>query len=625
LRNCLLPCLLLCLVHSSASAQGLLQLELLQPEEATTSTGTLEVKVKVTSTYPLEAVTAQVGTLSAPLQKSLSDTWSGRLDLGSLPWGNHTLTVSARDVGGQRVEVTRAFTLDRLPVVTLTQPAWETATAATVTVEASCQDDDPGGCAGQLEAQVVRYQTPNSTEPVLASGAQSLSATLELSAFDDGIWWVVVRLRATDGGVFRAFAARRIYVARPPRYHLVGEATYPLIDFDAERFLATRDAEEFILQRRATGAVEHRHTLTEGLPDRELRVGALTPMGALFRGKDGQLYEWKGASLIDHGEGAYGYPLPFIVQGPWIAIKDTLRNETTGQVWRPPYGILALSPRGEVASVSSGSRDVYGFKEGALRKVAETSYDPSSNGHLRDMATDGYHYVWVEKARPRTDEVVYLAAGTTRQELTRGGGGFGMYPGRILVNEGYIAYSKGTFEQGQVFLRKPDGVELQLSFFSKSATPEALSPNGEVALISGERRHLGRWEQVPLEIGPRFGQVRFFQGEWYLLAGRGLFRVVFQPGERPAPGPVWTPPPGQWATDGGLPEPDGGLPEPDGGPPAPDAGTPPGDDPGGPGDEPPPGKDPDSCAMAGSSSAALMAWVGVLVLLGLCRRRGARY
>jgi hypothetical protein len=597
-RSIALPGLLVLLAHASASAQGLLQLELVKPAAASTSPGALDVQVRVTSTYQIEAVTAQVGTLSASLQSVAVGTWSGHLELGSSPWGAQSLTVSARDVTGHTEEVHRGFTLDRPPAVTLTQPAWEKAVVSTVNVAASCQDDDPGGCSGNLEVQVTRYPTPDSTEPVLASGAQAVSATLDLSTFADGVWWVVVRLRATDSSLTKAFSVRRIYVARPPRYQLVGEASYPLIDFDSERFLATRDAEEFILQQRATGALEHQLTLTEGVPDRELRVGALTPQGALFRGKDGRLYEWKGASLIDHGKSATGAQLRFLVQGPWIAIEDTLHNETTGQSWMPPYGILALSARGEVASESHAqdSRGVYGFKEGVLRKVGETSYEPSLNGYLRSIATDGYHFVWVEKAGVRSDEVVYLAEGQTRTELTRGGSGFGLYPGHILVNEGYVAYSKGALDQGQVFLRRLDGVELQLSFFSQSAEPEALSPNGEVMLTSNGRRYLGRREQLPFELGPAFGQLKFDQGEWYVLAGTGLFRVAFQEGERPSPGPVWTPPAGQWDTQGGTPEPDAG-------------------------DKELPSTPSASCAVTDSSASALLAWASILMLLAL-RRRG---
>lgn len=595
MRSFLLPGLLLLLAHSSASAQGILQLELIKPAEATTSTGSLDVEVAVTSSYAVESVTAQSEALSAPLQKQSNERWTGKLELGSLAWGPHTLTVQARDINGQTAELSRSFNLNRPPTITLTRPAWETATGSTLLVEAVCQDDDPGGCAGNLELQVVRYQMPDSTEPVLASGTQSLSATVDLSTFEDGVWWAIVRLRQEGTTTSMAFASRRIYVARPPLYQLVGEATYPLIDFDEERFLATRDAEEFILQRRSTGTIELQHTVTEGPANLDLQVGALTPNGALFRGKDNRTYEWKGTDLINHDRHSETQPFMFFVQGPWIALKDQLRNETTGQAWRPPYGIAALSPRGEVGSFSSDSREVYGFKEGVLRKVGTGSYH---NGNFIRMETDGYHYVWVEHLGTRSGDSVFLAAGDVQKELAHGGAYVELYPGRIIVNEGYIAFSRGATDRVQVFLLKPDGVEVQLSFFSQNALAEAVSPTGEVLLTSAGRRYLGRPERTPLELGPEFGRLKLFQGEWYLMAGRSLFRLMLPPGERPAPGPLWTPPPGVWDTPD-----DGG-----------DTNPPPDD-----GGDTDPDKDRHFCSAAGASASALLSWASILALLLLRR------
>jgi hypothetical protein len=593
-RNFLLPGLLLLLAHSTASAQGILQLQFITPAEATTSTGSLDVEVEVTSSYTIESVTARSETLSAPLQKVSTTRWRGRVEMGSLAWGPHTLTVQARDVNGQTAEVSRSFNLDRLPAITLTRPAWETAASSTLLVEAACQDDDPGGCVGNLEVQVVRFNTPDSTEPVLASGTQSLSTTVDLSTFGDGTWWLIVRFRPEGSTTSKAFASRRIYVAKPPLYEFVGEATYPLIDFDAERFLATRDAEEFILQRRSTGTIELQHTVTEGPANLDLRVGALTLNGALFRGKDNRTYEWKETDLINHDRVAENLPFGFIVQGPWIALKGQLRNEATGQVWTPPYSLVALSPRGEVACVSGeqGTRGIYGFKEGVVRRVGTPSYGP--NGYLKSLATDGYHYVWVENYGVRSGEGVSMAAGGVQQGLASGGGGFGSYPGRVIVNEGYIAFSRGELDRVQVILRRPDGMEVQLSFFSQHAVPEAVSPTGEVLLTSVGRRYLGRPGSTPLELGPEFGRLKLFQGEWYLMVGRGLFRLVLPPGERPAPGPVWTPPPGQWDSDDENP------------PPAP-------------GDDANPGEDAHSCSASGASASSPLVWAGLLALLSRFR------
>src|SRR5687768_2471973 len=80
------------------------------------------VVVQVTSPYELTSVRAVAGSHELTLTKS-GPYYAGSLPLTGEPFGTQlTLTVTATDLYGTAANVSRAITVDRLPVLTVTSP-----------------------------------------------------------------------------------------------------------------------------------------------------------------------------------------------------------------------------------------------------------------------------------------------------------------------------------------------------------------------------------------------------------------------------------------------------------------------------------------------------------------------
>jgi hypothetical protein len=429
------------------------------------------------------------------------------------------------------------FLMDQPPVVTLTQRSTESAVMkGLVHIEATCQDDDPAGCPNDLELRVAPW--PPHDVPVIASAPSHVSLDIELS---EGDWWISAQVRSPTHGGTLAHDTHRLYVVDPDRFEFLGEATHALLDFDEERFLSASPGwyspQEFILQRRDTGHIEQRLYLPSVVGKQHgLRHGALTPGGAVSQGIDLRIYQWKPDGLMDHGMLSPPGPFPhFTVQGPWLGLGSNLVNTQSEEQYLVPFRISDITPRGEAAGYFGEALVL--FKNGFTREILRTLIRDDRN--YLYLQSDGYHFVWRQENRLH----LYVRESTNQPKT------YSLSTGKYILEEGYLAYS----QLGQIWRRAPDGVEQPLSFLVNNSEVETVGATGEVIFYtvpsSGNerlRRYLGRPGQQQLDLGPAYGSFKYHQGEWYLLLGRGLFRARFQPGERPPPEPVWTPPPLNW-------------------------------------------------------------------------------
>jgi hypothetical protein len=545
--------LVLVLMPFAVLAQGQVAASVESPIEGQRVGSQLSVLMNAQETYPIGSVVAQVGGITQPLRKDVHGRWAGTLDLGSLPRGTYVLTVSAQDVNGQTGRGERSFLLDRAPVVQVLSPRKGAVGSSTLDIHITCQDDDPGGCPGTLRAAL--WCPGCNTAVELTGGSDALTASIDVSPLDDGQWRLEVHLRSPEGHSLAYTQVRPVYVARPPRYVPVARADHELIDFDSERLLATRDAEELIVQRRDTGAIEHHFTLPPDLgpPERQPRQGALSPRGAFFIGKDGKLYEFRDQEVVTHGSG-----VRYSVEGPWVTTGNVLRNEAMGERWTLPFEAFDVTPRGEVAGLGTGGV-IYGWKAGVLRRIAEGPFDAGANIH--GIQTDGTHYVWSAHSGGRGGAGWYFGTAAGYESLAYSAPpSLSPAAGPVRLSEGYLLYHGRPSGEWHTYLRRPDGLEQQLDV-TLSLVPEALAPHGE-AMLAGQAgqagqasdnpydRYLGRGEQSPLRLGPTVGTLKFHEGEWYVMLGRDLLRIHFQPGERPLPGPTWTPPEEPWDMPG---------------------------------------------------------------------------
>ena len=106
------------------------------------------------------------GSLAPPLPP---ECWRGALNLAGLPRNYYSLVIRATDVLGNSMSWTQEILVDFGPSIQVTQPASPTVARPTLTVAASCTDDDARGCAS-ITAQVCRDISPsdNCSQPMLS-------------------------------------------------------------------------------------------------------------------------------------------------------------------------------------------------------------------------------------------------------------------------------------------------------------------------------------------------------------------------------------------------------------------------------------------------------------------------
>ncbi|OGW42606.1 MAG: hypothetical protein A2132_07495 [Nitrospirae bacterium RBG_16_43_11] len=94
------------------------------------------------------------------------------------------------------------------------------------------------------------------------------------------------------------------------------------------------------------------------------------------------------------------------------------------------------------------------------------------------------------------------------------------------LNSGWIAFTKsGSDSTLQVWVRSPSGQETKITFWGTSSRIGALSPDGEVTFINGNRMYLSGPGLTTTEIGSSLGRSFWQDGQWYVTIGGSLFRV----------------------------------------------------------------------------------------------------
>ena len=102
----------------------------------------LPVRVDVTSASPVTSVQAAVSDRTVALIEG-SGTWTGSVSLAGLPRGSYVLTVTATNMAAETQQASRTITLDRPPLIVITDPAENALGHPELRVRASCVDDGP--------------------------------------------------------------------------------------------------------------------------------------------------------------------------------------------------------------------------------------------------------------------------------------------------------------------------------------------------------------------------------------------------------------------------------------------------------------------------------------------------
>ncbi len=117
----------------------------------------LSVSVSVSSTYAIQSMSAQTGSVSASLSvpPGQGQPWIGTLAIGSLPYGSQILTITATDALNNTGAATVAYFHHNPPSIQVASPIWSVARLLTRALAGACftgLDDGVGGGGGTLSA-----------------------------------------------------------------------------------------------------------------------------------------------------------------------------------------------------------------------------------------------------------------------------------------------------------------------------------------------------------------------------------------------------------------------------------------------------------------------------------------
>lgn len=513
-----------------------------QPADGAIAGSDLVVGVIISSTFEIQGVTASVEGRNAVLSYSsianvcdkfgtCKPGWRGQISMAGLARGQKTLTVNVTDVQNGSAQAQRDFIYDQAPKLTINAPLNETVARPTLDVSATCSDDDPAGCTSL---------TVSVNGNTIAIGSSTITANISLSAYDGKR--IVLRFLAKDSRGQITLKERLVFVESSNKLAEVVSVSGRILDVLVDRILfveTTEDANALKILNRATGA----ETVVLNDPTKVTKYGYLSPLGAIFvtqTGNSFSLIESRDATLIQLG--SVNEPntntLPFALKvkgdyaiwnlygGDWSGDVIILRNLAAGsnsQVTNTAaIGWHDVTASGEVAFWSKPmpvyyNSNVYIYSGGGLTQLTDDA-DVQNYAPL----SDGFQTAYLKNGAI----ILHSSAGDTVLAPT------GRYPAAQVgldyqVNGAWTAFTRiGNGDATQVWVRTPEGVEIQRGHFTGGSYLKGLNSQGEVGFTSAGRLYLARFNEPLLDLASDLGFLFFQNGHWHLTIGRSLFQVT---------------------------------------------------------------------------------------------------
>jgi hypothetical protein len=525
--------LTLCLLAGDAALAGI-QISLSKPGGSLTPAD-FELTAHIQSTFQLSSVQAQLGGRSFPMPASPESR--AVISIAGLPFGEHTLTVTARDIQGAEGQATLVLAVDRPARLSLSLPVPGAVARPAVRITASCEDDGPEGCEVSVTGRVPPPRdNPRAPSVELLSLSAPGQLDQEVCLAEHVGEQVIFTLRARGGaGPESEPVDVAVFVEDSQRLSPIVSVPGELLDFDEQRLLFVDAQRRARVMERATGRVE---TLLEPLqPNHELcglscsrfyDVGYLAPRGALFL-SGGELVR-----VQDGGSELLGTllklpatrPAPLMVAGPFVAYEPytsageppgwRLRDLTTGttDLIPPP---ASLTEDGAVLSTDASG--LVRYKDGQSVLLAGRG-----EGIISSPISEGEDVVF-QRSLGDTRETVLLRAG---QQHVLADTSF--LPEHQVINmlaQGWVAFVRPGGGVGQVWLRSPTGVEAQLSSWGTHSTPRLLGPAGTIIYESGGTSYLSGpgSASVPFSSSKFLRLFKLENGTPHVALGNTVFRV----------------------------------------------------------------------------------------------------
>jgi hypothetical protein len=498
----------------AGSVTSAINLSVPQPQVGEIVGDSLVVHLRVlSSTFSVTTATARIGALTFPMPWA-GDRFVGATSIASLPMDSLFLVITAEDVMGNLADIGVWFIHDRPPGIEVVAPLPHSVAPGTVTIAATCSDDDADGCS--------EFTVSHSGQPI-AQGTSAINGNFPVPSTGTQLTF-----RAVDSRGQVTELTQALFVESSNRLTslLVGDGR--ALDYRNNVLLFVDSTSEHVrpVLRPAAGMDQVLAAPDEILP----RIGFIVTDGAIIEAdevgsNDTHVHHWRNGmvsvtsdlespGLTVTGDWAVFYVDDLIRRDLLTGADVSIASSNTG------YDVAA---NGDVAFWRSADDGVFRYRGGVITRISDVG-GPLVNGA---PLTDGGKFVYFTRQ---------AAGGATYRIVMREGGvevelaperADGPLPRRdYAVTDGWVAFTRPDAGGNlQVWTRSPAGTLRQVSFFGADARIESLAPNGSVVFSSGGRRYLDTGAGAPQDIMATRGLVRWRDSRFVVLLGRVAFEI----------------------------------------------------------------------------------------------------
>ncbi|XXX79912.1 hypothetical protein WMF30_14165 [Sorangium sp. So ce134] len=524
-------------VLPASLASAAITVSITDPPPGATRWYSMPVRAHVTSTLQLASVTAQIDGATTTLRPEGSDMYLGELRVSPRPYGTYTLTVTATDIAGDSQVAQVSFLKDAPAEIVVTSPRWGDVAHPTLHLDATCTDDDPGGCA-ELNATIRSWG--GGEIYVTASSPDRLLADIDISPLSAAEMPLDVTFAAGIGAYIEG-----IFAEDSPNLSAVAEGPGPILDFDDARLLCVDAEGHIVIVDRATHASTSVMYVERPVDAYVVPYGYLTSSGAVIYARSifdfwsGRmaLYAWRDGVLSTLADDFnVGKPVGVVDDYMLWTHYDAylLTNLATGDTVR-------LEDIVSTPDLLEGGAVVYRGEGGVYRYQAGVTTLLSSSGRYSPV-TDGINIAYTTCHEPSCSTLLSTPAGEVPLGTYVKKQPYELHaPESYQLRAGYTAFARTVSGTHEVWVRTPGGEEHQVSVDGASSRidesnwrrgHDLISDTGEVIFTHENRRYLGAPGVLPRDIGAVYDQgilhahARWFNGAWYTVLGDTLFAVT---------------------------------------------------------------------------------------------------
>ncbi|MFB6363141.1 fibronectin type III domain-containing protein [Paenibacillus elgii] len=486
----------------------------------------VSISASVQSEYEIKEVRAVLQDRQVTLTKAKDNsTWSGKLSLQGLPKGTYTLTVTAADYGNQTGQKETTVKFLGSSTITVTEPgSFSMIRDGRVRVQAKAVDG-----LGKPLPLGIKYMVDGRYNT-----AYMLSEWFDAREYEGKS--IRFHFTSEDSNGHREGVDKDVFIERGLRLKEIRSVDGKILDQDENRILYKGQDGMLRIRNLTDGqevTIPYKPTIDPAIDTIREK---LTPTGAIFEGfsyyyvRDPKYktWYWNGTQLQGIGKiidvkGDYG--LYYSSNGTSII------NFTSGKIAVIPtenFYAGTLTSDGGALFVGRG---LFRYKpDGTVTTLVQ------SDKVFSGIAASGKYVLFNDYSTIYMYDGVQTSVIKEEDDLKVEAGS------RYQINGGWVAYiKKNASGSPQIFLRSPQGVEKQLTYFSSAPKLQYLHDDGSVAFSFGGKSYICPVNAEPIQVSSDLGTTAYDTrlGGWYKLLGNGIYQIYTGPQEADVTPPEW--------------------------------------------------------------------------------------